>query len=127
MIDAASARRAPLGVLVLGLLLLFLGAGLIVAPTYLLLAGTEGRHLGWAAMAASGCLTLYLSAAVLSMRRWAWTAIIALLVLMLASSVVRAALADEPPVAPVAEILLELLALGYLARRPVRDAFRRAS
>lgn len=127
MIDTASARRVPLGVLVLGVLLLFLGAGLIVGAAYLLLTGAERRHLGWVTMAASGGVALYLSTAVLRTRRWAWTTILALLVLMLASSVARAVLSAAPPVAPLAEIVLELLGLAYLARRPVRDAFRRAS
>lgn len=128
MIDLRPVRRAPLGVLVLGVLLLFLGAGLIVAPVYLVVTGVEGRRLpGWAAMAGTGAVALYLSLALLRMRRWAWTAVVVLLVLLLGSSIVRAVVSNEPPGAELAEIAAELLALGYLARRPIRDAFRPAT
>lgn len=121
-----AARRvasAPFGVLVMAALLGLLGAGLLATALYLLLTQAAVHWPTLAAAVAAAPLLLFFASQLLLLRRWTWLTSIILLALLLASSVVRAANAGEVPFAPVAEIVLELLFLGYLLRPQLRRSF----
>ena len=116
-------RRAPLGVLVLGALLAFLGAGFVVAAAYFALAGPE---VGWVPLLmgmGAGPLALYVALHLIRLTHWAWLAMVLVLLLLIGSSVWRLLVTPPPPTVPVLEIVLELLGLLYLARPRVRGAF----
>jgi hypothetical protein len=114
---------APIGVLVIGVLLLLLGAGLVVGGVVLLLAGGPGPSLAWLAVLAAGPLAIYLSLHFVYGRRWAWTAVVSLLVFILASGVARAAVADGVTLMPLLEAAVSLGCLAYLFRAHVRRGF----
>jgi hypothetical protein len=118
-------RRPPVGVLVLGGLLAFLGAGFVVGAAYFTLAEPG---VGWVPLltgAGAGPLALYVAIHLIRLTHWAWLAMVLALALLLASSLWRLAVAPPPPVAPVLEIVVELLGLAYLTRPGVRGAFAR--
>ncbi len=116
-------RRAPIGVLVLGALLFFVGAGFILAGVFFLLLGTVGIPFGGVIMLLVGPLFLYVALQLVLLQRWAWLAIVALLALLLVSSLIRAFTAEEIPIAPLFEVVVQLGTLAYLTRPRVRGAF----
>ena len=118
-------RRPPVGVLVLGGLLAFLGAGFILGAAYFTLAGPE---LGWTAVltgVGAGPLALYVAIHLVRLTHWAWLAMVLVLLLLLASSAWRLVVSPPPPTVPVLEIVAELFGLAYLTRPGVRGAFTR--
>lgn len=117
--------RVPLGVLVLGAVLAFLGAGLLVAGVYLAVARADVGRLAAAATIIVGPLAVYVALSLVRLARWAWLAIILLLTLLLGSSVVRLVYSPGLPMESIGEIALEIVSLLYLGRRRVRGAFDR--
>jgi hypothetical protein len=118
-------RRAPIGVLVLGGLLFFVGAGFILSGVFFALSGTAGSWLTWLLMLAVGPLFLYVALQFVLLRRRAWLVIVLLVGLLLLSSLLRSFTAPALPVSPLAEIVVELLTLAYLVRPRVRAEFAR--
>lgn len=117
--------RAPLGVLVLGMVLALLGAGFMAGGAYLGLTRADAGWPMWLGALVIGPLILYVGVRVIGLAPWAWTTLLLLTVLLLASSCVRAIVTPTFPVVPLAEIAVELLVIGYLASPRVRNAFRR--
>ncbi len=115
--------QAPIGVLVLGGLLFFVGAGFILGGVFFALVGSGGSWIAWLVMLAVGPLFLYVALQFVLLRRWAWLVIVLLVGLLLLSSVLRTFMAPVIPVSPLTEIVVELLTLGYLARPRVRAVF----
>lgn len=122
-------RGAPLGILILCALLFFLGSGLVLGGVYLAIARGDTGWVAWAMALLVGPVALYLALHLLRRTSWAWLAMVALLGLLLCSSVVRLLASPESPLSIAAELLAEILCLVYLVRPPVRAAFgwRRAS
>ena len=119
-------RSAPLGVLVLSMVLGLLGAGMMVAGVYQGLARPGAGWGGWLGAAAVGPLILFVSFRLLSLASWTWATLVILLVLLFISSCIRAVYTPGMlPAVPLMEIALELLALLYLASPSVRRAFGR--
>ena len=118
-------RGAPIGVLVIATLLFFAGGGLTIAGVFYLLGGEQGSALLWLVMLPVGPLMVYVALLLVSLHPRAWTVVIALLVLMMLSSVARVLLADAPPYAPLGEVVVEALTLLYLLRPRVRRLFGR--
>lgn len=121
---AAVFRRAPAGVLVLSGMLLFLGAGLIVSGTYLAITRPSVGWLAGLSAVALGPLVIYVALHVVRLTHWAWLVLVLVMVMLFLSSCVRLLASPELTAAPVAELLAEIAALVYLARKPVRDVFR---
>lgn len=117
--------RAPLGVLVLGMVLALLGAGFMAAGAYLGLTRPAAGWPIWLGAVLIGPLILYVRLRVIALAPWAWLTMLVLTLLLLASSSVRAAVTPSIPIAPLGEILLELGVIGYLLTPRVRAAFRR--
>jgi hypothetical protein len=118
-------RRTPLGVLVLGGLLGFLGAGFVVGAAYFTIAGPE---VGWVPIVmgvVAGPLALYVAMHLVRLTHWAWQAMVLVLALLLGSSVWRLWVSPPPPTVPVLEMVLELFCLAYLFRPRIRGAFKR--
>lgn len=119
-------RNAPMGVLVLSMMLGLLGAGIMVAGVYLGLAGPGAGWGVWLGAVAAGPLILFVGIRLLSLASWTWGMLVVLLVLLLVSSCARAVLTPGTlPTVPMVEIALELAALAYLATPRVRRAFGR--
>jgi hypothetical protein len=114
-------RRAPTGILVLAALLALMGAALLVAGIYLVLAGESGWFGG--VMIAVGPLMVYVAGQFVQFVRWAGMVVGVLIVLMLISSVIRVIAESGLPGAAVAEIVVELGWLAYLARPRIRSLF----
>jgi hypothetical protein len=118
-------RRPPVGVLVLAGLLGFLGAGFIVSSAYLAIAEPRSA-LGFAvAGLGAGPLAIYVALHLIRLTHWAWLALMLALVLLLASSAWRLLTAPPPRIVPIAELVVELLAVFYLTRPSVRGSFTR--
>jgi hypothetical protein len=118
-------RRAPLGVVVLSSVLGLLGSGFFLGGAWLAFAR---RDVGWAVWAGAlvvGPLILYVAVRLLCLTSWAWSTMILLVGLLLASSVFRLMVTPGIPTVPIVEILLELGALAYMLRPGVRRAFGR--
>lgn len=122
---ADAMRQAPVGVLAMGGVLCFLAAGLVVGGAYLALSRPDAGWVSWAAVLIAGPGLLYLGLHLTRLTPWAWRAVVLLLVLLIASSVVRAVTEPGAGASPIGEIAVELLVLVYLVRRPVRRAFGR--
>lgn len=119
-------RRAPLGVLVLSMVLGLLGAGIMVAGIYLGLSRPGAGWGVWLGAVAAGPLILFVALRLLSLASWTWATLVMLLVLLLISSCIRAVMTPGLlPAVPTVEIALELVALAYLASPSVRGAFGR--
>jgi hypothetical protein len=118
-------RRTPVGVLLLAGLLGVLGAGFVVGAAYLALARPEPGWVPAVMGLGAGPLALYVALHLLRLTHWAWLAMVLSLLLLLASSAWRLLTAPQRPGVAIAEIVLEVLALLYLARRRVRTAFMR--
>lgn len=118
-------RGAPTGVVVLGTLLLFLAAGCVVGGAYLGLARGGAGWVAWATALVAGPVILYLALHLVRLSRWAWQALVGMLLLLLASSAARAIGDAGFPIAPLVEIAAEATALAYLLRPGVRGAFGR--
>ena len=119
------ARETPLGVLVLGGLLAFLGAGFVVGAAYFTIASPE---VGWVPIlmgVVAGPLAIYVGMHLVRRTHWAWLAMVLVLVLLFASSAWRLWVSPPPPVVPIFEMALELSCLAYLSRPRVRAAFTR--
>ena len=112
-----------MGVLVLAALLSFAGAGLMAAALYLAVTrAAEGWPL-WAAALLFGPLLLYLASGLVRLARWAFLAMVALLLLLAATAVVRAVSSPSTWVSPLVELLVEAAALAYLLRPRLRRRF----
>lgn len=119
-----SIRAAPLGVLVLAGLLAVLGGAVVVAGVY---QAVSSREVGWFALASAlllGPVALYLALHLVRGARWAWMAALMLLLLLLGSSLVRAAGSRDLPLSPLVELAVEAAAIAYLLRPAVRRRFR---
>lgn len=122
---ADAMRRAPVGVLAMGGLLCFLAAGLVLGGSYLALSRPDSGWVSWAAVLVAGPALLYLGLHLTRLTPWAWRAAVFLLLLLLASSIVRAITEPAAGMSPLGEIAVELAILIYLLRKPVRRAFGR--
>lgn len=120
----ATIRAAPLGVLVIGAVLFLLGGMLVVGGVYLALARGDTGWFAWACALLLGPVTVYVALHLVRRTHWSWLALVLLLGLLVASSLVRVA-GSPSPVAPLGELVLEVGCLAYLARRDVRRAFGR--
>jgi hypothetical protein len=120
-------RTAPIGVLVLGFLLLVVGAGLILGGAIFAFSGGARSWPIWVVLFGAGPLAIYLALQFVSGRGWAWVAVVAMLLMSAAASALRAFDAAVFPLAPVAEVLLSLAAVAYLMRPHVRQSFDRQS
>lgn len=119
-------RRAPLGVLVLAAALCFVAAGSVLGGAYLIFAATALGWAGWAMLLVAAPVSLYVALHLVRRSRWVWLATLIFLVLLLASSVLRALFTPGIPVAAFGEVAVELLFIVYLTRPRVRAAFGRA-
>lgn len=118
-------RRAPLGVLVLSTILGLLGSGFVLGGLYVGVMRPDVGWRLWLGALAIGPLTLYVGVRLLSLAAWTWSTMLLLLVLLLISSCIRAAITPGTPTVPLFEIALELVALAYLASPGIRRAFGR--
>ncbi len=120
---ATKARDAPLGILLIAALLGIGGAGAVMAGGYLALTG-GGAALPSAGIAIIvGVAVLYLVSNLLTLARWTWVALIALVVLLLVSSVARLFLLPDALGVLLAEIALEIVIGYYLTRERIRTRF----
>lgn len=119
-------RQAPIGVLVLGFLLLLVGAGLILGGAVFVVSGRARSWPVWVGLLAAGPLAVHVALHFLWGRGWAWLAVVAMLALLGASAAVRVVAGGEGlPVVPLAELAVTLAALAYLIRPRVRQVFGR--
>ena len=118
-------RRIPAGILLIAALLVILGVGSITGGAYLLLQ--DGTVSLWAVATGliAGPAILYLAYHLVRLTYWTWTTLIVLLVLMAASSLVRLLVVPGLSIAPIGELVVEVLAAAYLTRPGVKGAFRR--
>lgn len=115
--------RVPIGIAALAAVSAVLGIGLLLGAAYLTVAR---RDLGWIVQASAfalGPIVLYYAVQLYRLARWAWTATVIVMLLLLASSIAGAFLGPGFPGESFLEILAEVLALGYLSRAAVRRAF----
>jgi hypothetical protein len=95
----------------------------MVGGGWLVVFGSSGSPWAGAAAVVVGPAILYLCYHLVLRTRWAWSAVLVLVALLLLSSLIRLAVTPELQVAVVAEIAVEL-ALGYYLTRPgIREAF----
>jgi hypothetical protein len=118
-------RTAPIGVLVIGFLLLVIGLGFLLGGTVYVVSGRGAGWPIWLMLFGAGPLVIYVAVHFVSRQGWAWITIVAMLFLILLSAALRAATASVFPVMPLAEILLCAAAIAYLLRPRVRGAFGR--
>jgi hypothetical protein len=118
-------RAPPKGVLIISAMLAVLGAGFVLGSAYLAFAHPQVGWLTLATGALAGPLTLYVAVHLLRLTHWAWLALVLLIGLLMLSSIWRLLVSPPPPVAPIAELALEIAALAYLLRKDVRGAFVR--
>lgn len=118
-------REAPIGVLVLGFLLLLVGGGLILGGAFFALTGGARSWPVWAALFGAGPLAIHLALHFMHRSGWAWSTVVGMLTLTVVTSALRAVLADVFPVVPLLEIALSLAVLAYLVRPRVRRVFGR--
>jgi hypothetical protein len=118
-------RRAPLGILLVGGILCFLGFGLALGGGYLAVARSDTGWGAWLAVLVAGPALVYLGVNLLRLTRGSWRTLALLLTFLLASSLVRAATSPEAGLSPFGEIVLEIALLLYLTRPAVRRAFGR--
>jgi hypothetical protein len=115
--------RLPLGISLIAALLAMLGLGSIGAGSYVLIA-TEGANPWLVASAlAAGPAILYLAYQLFRLAHWTWRTLIVVLVLLLLSSLIRLAVTPGLAIAPLAEILIEIVSLIYLTRPAIRGRF----
>jgi hypothetical protein len=117
-------RHAPIGVLVLGFLLLLVGAGLILGGAVFVISGRARSWPVWIVLLGAGPLAIYVALHFLTGRGWAWLTVVAMLVLLALTAALRAAASPVFPLAPLSEILVSVASLAYLFRPRVRQAFR---
>jgi hypothetical protein len=118
-------REAPIGVLVLGFLLLLVGAGLILGGAVFAISGGARSWPVWVFLFGAGPLAIHLALHFVYRRGWAWAAVVVMLVLTAVTSAFRAAVAEVFPVVPLVEIGVSLAVIAYLLRPRVRAAFGR--
>jgi hypothetical protein len=118
-------RSAPIGVLVLGFMLLLVGAGLMLGGAVFFISGQATSWPVWLVLFGAGPLAMYVALQFVSGQAWAWVTVVSMLVLVLASSLVRAVGAEVLPVVPLSEMLASLAVLAYLLRPRVRQVFSR--
>jgi hypothetical protein len=116
-------RQTPIGVLVVGFLLLLVGAGLMLGGIIFLVSGRASAWPVWLVLFGAGPLAIYLALHFVWRRRWAWTTVVAMLMLALFTATVRALRAEVIPVAPISEIVVAGATLMYLLRTRVRQTF----
>jgi len=97
----------------------------IVGGGWLVLFGASGSVWAGALAVVAGPGILYLCIHLVRRTRWAWSAVLVLVVLLLGSSLVRLAVTPSLQVAVLAEIAVELALAYYLTRPEVRGAFGR--
>ncbi|MQA91233.1 MAG: hypothetical protein GEU90_13540 [Gemmatimonas sp.] len=100
-----------------------IGLTSMMGAGWLVLFGASGSL--WAGMVAAvaGPAILYLSYHVVRLARWAWTAVLVMVALMLGSSIVRLVVTPALDVSVIAEIIAELGIGLYLTRPAIRSAF----
>lgn len=118
--------RLPLGISLIAALLAMLGLGSIGAGTYVLIATEPGNPWLVATALAAGPAILYLSYQLFRLAHWTWRTLIAVLILLLLSSIMRVAVTPGIGTAPLAEIVIEIVALFYLTRPSIRGRFNQA-
>jgi hypothetical protein len=118
-------QNAPFGVLVLAAALSFVGVGFIIGGIYLAFTSAGMRWPGWVMLLVAAPISLYVAFHLVRRTRWAWSAMVTALVLLLISSVLRALFSPGIPIAALSEIALEILFLYYLSRQRIRAAFDR--
>lgn len=119
-------RRAPVGILAMGVLLCFLAAGLVLGGSYLALSRPDTGWVPWLSVLVAGPALLYLGLHLTRLTSWAWLTMVMLLVLLIASSILRAISDPDAGLSPAGELVIEAAVLAYLFRTPVRRAFGRA-
>lgn len=115
--------RPPLGITLTAALLAILGLGSVGAGSYLLLATNNASLLLVVTAVATGPAILFLSYHLLRLAPWTWRTLIAALILLSISSIVRLVVTPGLPTAALSEILIEAGSLFYLTRHRVRDLF----
>jgi hypothetical protein len=118
-------RNAPIGVLVIGFLLLLVGVGFILGGTMFAVSGRGRGWPVWLVLFGVGPLVIYVALHFVSGRGWAWLTIVVVLLLMLLSAAVRLFTAVVFPVVPLAEIVVSGAIMAYLLRPRVRSVFGR--
>jgi hypothetical protein len=119
-------RSSPVGVLVLAAGLLFVGAGAIVGGIYLILFSTTAiGWWGWAMLLLAAPVSLYVALSLLRRSAWVWLTMVAALLLLLATSLLRILISPGIPSAAIGEVVVEIVFLTYLMRPRVRAAFGR--
>lgn len=115
--------RLPLGISLIAALLAMLGLASIGAGTYVLIATERGNPWLVASALAAGPAILYLAYQLFRLAPWTWRTLIAVLVLLLLSSIIRLVVTPGLQVAPLSEIVIEIGSLFYLTRPRVRGRF----
>jgi hypothetical protein len=110
-------------VTVLAALFGIIGGGMLLGGIYFSLSEPAPGWMPLLTGVVFGPLAIYLAYHLLRLTHWAWLTLLILTVLLLGSSIARAA--AGPPIAkqPLVEIALELGLLLYLRRPAVRGAF----
>ena len=116
--------RLPLGITLIAALLAMLGLASMGAGTYVLIATEPGNPWLVASALAAGPAILYLAYQLFRLAHWTWRTLIAVLILLLISSIIRLAVSPGLEIAPLMEILIELGSLVYLTRPGVRGRFK---
>jgi hypothetical protein len=120
---ATSARRTPLGILLLTAVLGVIGTGSTLAGAWVTIV-EGGRSVG-AGLAGLiiGPSIVYLAWSLLFRARWAWVTLLAVIGLLFISSVARIFLSPDAVGPAVLEILVEAVACWYLVRPRIRAHF----
>ncbi|HUE97564.1 MAG TPA: hypothetical protein VMN39_12965 [Longimicrobiaceae bacterium] len=116
-------RQTPTGMLLISALLAIIGFGSLFAGVYLLMEQRQVSYWGVATGMIGGPALLYLAYHLVRFTRWTWLALIVLLALMAASSVLRLVVAPGLGIAPAVELIIEAAAAYYLMRPGIRSRF----
>lgn len=107
----------------LATLFAIVGGGMVVGGAYYTLSESDA---GWMPLATGivlGPLSLYTAYHLLRLTHWGWLTLLILILLLLASSLLRAFMSASVATALIAELAVEAAILLYLLRPSVRRAF----
>lgn len=121
----AGVLSLPLGLAVLVALLAITALGAMTAGLYILMASPSPSVWGAVSAVVAGPAILYLAFHIIRGSHWAWRALVAAIVLLVGSSIVRLVATPGLPLASIGELVVESLALYYLTRPEARAHFAR--
>ena len=119
-------RETPTGILLISAFLVVLGFGSLFGGLWVVMSQGDISYWAIATGVIGGPALFYLAYNLIHFARWTWMTLIALIVLMAASSVLRLLVDPGMGIAPTGELLVEAIAAYYLTRPSIRRRFSEA-